>query len=347
MVKSKFFYVVVGYGSVGRYHCNLISSRYSKLAIVDFNHNARERARIDHPTSLVTSSLKELESFGWNWSYSVAIIASWGPAHEIGFNELVEYGVRRILCEKPLANSVIAGARMVELAESKDVTLAVHHHSRYSGFQESMRSMSAKHELGEPYSMLVHGGAQGIVTNGIHWLARAFDMFDARPDTVVSSVRGEPINPRSDQLMFYGGTATWSFEGGRDLSISLSNRSSVSLSAVIYYRDAVVHTNPDSDVKIFRRDMKAAEEYAAVTRTGPASEEIFSGKLPSATPITTRTTAILEEIESETIGRSSPGYALALLGAVIGAVASGEMGEAVSLPVKTNSLVGLKEWPIS
>lgn len=337
----------MGYGSIGRYHSRILHSRYSKLAIVEINEKAQVEARSSLPGVAVAESLAELDASDWDWGTTMAVIATWGPSHAAVFHDLVNRGARHILCEKPLANSVEGGAEMIRVAGDLGVALGVHHRFRYSGLAEGLNRLTPDLGIGELCGIFAHGGARGLVTNGIHYVDLASALFGRGPESVVSSALGEPINPRSSALMFYGGTAAWSFGYGREATVCFSSRSSLSQSVSIYYRDGVVELLADRDVEVRRRVAADVERFPAITRTGVASEVVFKGTVPGVRSGEEATTALLEEVESGTV-RVFPAYlALEAVGACIGALASGRDGQAVKLPIDPISELGQTQWPIS
>ena len=337
----------MGYGSIGRYHSRILHSRYSNMAIVEINEKAQEDARATLPGVAVAKSLDELDSADWDWRATIAVIATWGPSHTTVFSELVDRGARHILCEKPLANSVNGGAEMIGMAEERGIVLGVHNRFRYSGLAKGLNRLAQDLGIGEPCGIFAHGGARGLVTNGIHYVDLASDLFGRGPESVVSTAAGESINPRSSDLMFYGGTAAWSFGCGREATVCFSNRSSVSQSVCIYYRDGVVELLADRDAEVRRRLAADVERFPSITRTGVASEVVFKGTVPDVRSGEEATTALLEEIESGTVRVFPACLALEAAGACIGALASGRDGRAVPLPIDPGSELGGVRWPIS
>lgn len=73
--------LLLGYGSIGRRHAEILSKAFPKLIIVDTKPEARERASERHPTANVFNSWKSLRESNWKPSRSVATIATWGPSH--------------------------------------------------------------------------------------------------------------------------------------------------------------------------------------------------------------------------------------------------------------------------
>ena len=340
--------VLLGYGSVGKYHAQLLGKRYRELAIVEINQNVREQASTDYPTAIVAPGLTELSERGWKWDDTLAVIATWGPSHAAMFSELAELGVRHILCEKPLAHSVKAGAKMVAAARDLGIALGVHQRHRYSGLVSGLKRLADDFGMGEPGSVVVHGGALGLVTNGIHYINVVCELFDAGPESVSGSALGQPLNPRSPELHFYGGTAVWSFSGGREATMSFSNLSSLSLSASIYYRNALIKVDVNMmEVEVWCRDAAQIAKYPAVTRTGQPSEMVFQGPVPGVRPSEECTSILLDEIESNRVRLCPPQLALQALGSCIGALSSGRNGCRVTLPIDPDSELGRQEWPIS
>ena len=158
--------VLIGYGSMGRYHAALLLDRYEELAILDSNDQARVQASISYPKAIVAAGLSELDSIKWEWGNTLAVIATWGPSHAALFTDLANRGVKRVLCEKPLAHSVKAGAEMVREAEKQGIALGIHQHVRYSELVNGLHSLSKSLAIGEPCGIFIHGGAAGVAVRG-------------------------------------------------------------------------------------------------------------------------------------------------------------------------------------
>lgn len=339
--------LLIGFGSIGRLHAPILQARYRRMAIVDVGAAARKTAAAAFSDATIATSLAELDAMGWSWPTTLAVIASWGPTHSSVFNELADFGVRRILCEKPLAASIRAGTGMLQIAQAQGISLGTHHKLPYSGFVGGLRGLAAEHSLGEPQTIVAHGGAVGVVTSGLHYLDLAGELFECSPASVVSTVYGEPINPRSPDLQFYGGTAIWSYGQGRELTASFSNRSSVSESIVIYYRDAVAYVARNLEVEIRTRNRNDVAKFPAITRTGLATEMVFSGPVPGVVAREERVERLLNEMEAAEVVTHPPARALRTLEACIGALAAGRDRTALVLPLDPTSEITGVEWPVS
>jgi predicted dehydrogenase len=339
--------VVVGYGSIGRRHAQLLAKMTPSLALVDAKAEARADGERDFPSSRVVESLASLDG-EVEWASAVCVIATWGPSHAEVFHALADRGARRILCEKPMASSVALAAEMVERAARDRITLGVNHFIRHMRLAPALLRFAAEHGLGEPQSLVLDGGAACLVTNGLHWIDFGSELFGCGPRTVVGTAEGEPINPRSPDLMLYGGTGVLGFGSGREVVLSLNNRSSLALEASVYFRDAVAEVDGNVDrVVIRRRDRSAVERFPAVTRTGPASALLFDGQLPGMVPFPSS----MERAHSE-VARGGPvtctgAHGAAAAGACIGLLFAARERRAVRLPIDPESPEGHERWPIS
>lgn len=210
-----------------------------------------------------------------------------------------------------------------------------------------MRALLVKHALGDPVSLVVTGGAACLVTNGIHWLDLAGELFGSAPRSVVGTVQGQPINPRSPDLEIYGGTAIWEFGDGREAAMALSNQSSLALEARVYLRDGVAELDGDLNVRLRRRDPEAVTRFPAITRTGSADEVLFEGVLPGTLGYLDGIRRAIEEVRFGTVP-ICPGElgASAVSGCVGALVASRELRR-VSLPLDPSGAWGRERWPIS
>jgi hypothetical protein len=195
--------------------------------------------------------------------------------------------------------------------------------------------------------MFAQGGAAGLITNGIHITDLAIALFEESPQSVVSTARGEHINPRSPDLQLYGGTAVWSFSRGRELTISFGNSSSLAPLITVYYRVGLMRMGLEPTVTVCKRDEAAIKRFPAVTRTGAAGDLVFEGPIPQVLELEGEMGKLLDEVEGLTPQSFRSENALEVLGACIGALEAGRTGIAVDFPIDPKSDLGQRTWPIS
>jgi predicted dehydrogenase len=337
--------LVVGYGSIGRRHTRVLAGMTSRLAIVNRREAIRLQATRDHPQAQVVADLETLDRSAFPWSDTLAVIATWGPSHAEYFHKLADRGVRRILCEKPMATSVCDAIAMTDRAAKMKITLGVNHCLRFANVVPALRRFLADHSLGEPSLVVASGGAGCLVTNGIHWLDFALELFEAEPDHVVARVRADAINPRSPDLRYYGGSAVWRFSGGRELTMAFSNSSSLEPTVRIYLPDGVVgisYAAAEGDVFI--------ETDVWRTSGGPQASNLarlFEGRLPGVRLFMEGIGEALRDVWDGDATRAPGPSGATAVAAVIGALVSSREGVAVRLPFDPKSSWGVERWPIS
>ena len=337
--------LLIGYGSIGRRYARVLTDLGCPLTIIERSAAVRISAAHDYPDAQVVPDIGSLSVFPWQ--DAEAVIATWGPSHAGIFHALADRGVKRILCEKPLATSVADAAGMVERARQAGMIFGVNHYLRYMGVAAALRKLFRRYDLGEPVAVRVEGGAAGLVTNGVHFIDFAGELFDAAAEEVVSTARGEAINPRSPELHFYQGTAVWRFPGDREAVISFSNRSSLALTVRVVLRDAVVEFDDDGHVVLRRRNPAAVQRFPAVTRTGPADDILFRGRLPDTLSFEASMQLAVREVMEGALLTAPGRIGAEAINTMIGALLSAREHRPVTLPIDAASSWAKEPWPIS
>lgn len=340
--------VLIGYGSIGKRHARCLSQRFRPLVIVDVNPQARQAAGIEFPDALVLPSLTELWRLDWPWDDVLVVIATWGPSHYEMFRECAQQGVRHIVCEKPLAASLFEGWQMLLEAKQRGITLGVNHTLRFLGVDLGVKRLAEAYSLGPAWSVVIHGGASGLVTNGIHFIDLAISVLESAPASVVSTAAGEAINPRSPELLFFGGSAVWTFAGGEEAVLSLHNRSSVFPTATIYYRDGVIYLHDRTHAVVLSRDPSSLSPTLPVTRTAPVAETLYKGPVPGV--LGSMEEAFLRHYDEVAAGhlKTFPvDDAYRALEACLGALVASKSQERVVFPLDPESEWGRRRWPVS
>jgi predicted dehydrogenase len=220
--------LILGCGSIGRRHAHAMALKYEKFSIIDPNKSARDWA-IQEFGEKVGVFIDRNDWLGNSvhpdYSGITAVISTWGPSHFEDFVWLADIGIKRIICEKPLANSILKAEKMIAIAKDNNIRTLVGVQRRNIGFYSKTKDEILDYCGGEPVLINVSGGAQCLVTNGMHWLDLACEIFGSLPSRVISAINNEKINPRGESLDFWEGSIVWEYENSRRFSLNLSNHS--------------------------------------------------------------------------------------------------------------------------
>jgi predicted dehydrogenase len=119
--------VLIGYGHLGKWHADKISSfeNVNFIAIVEMSEKHRELALEKHPEVKVVASLDEVEGL-----YNTAVIVTPTSTHYNIAKCLIEKNIN-VFCEKPVCSTFSQAKELKELSAGKDITLQVGHSERF------------------------------------------------------------------------------------------------------------------------------------------------------------------------------------------------------------------------
>ena len=337
--------LLVGVGSMGKRHAKILIQKYTQVIVVDPNLAIGEWVKIelrdqDRYFQTLESALTEVAKTS---SQITAIIATQGPSHFPIFNQLVDAGVRRILCEKPLANSIDHAQQMVDRAERENVRLSVGMQRRRSGLVPQLLAAAEKYLGGRPVGIVGHGGAQCLITTGMHWIDLAIDIFGEAPIAVSAVAEPDMINPRGKDLEMWAGVAGWSFSGGRYLALTYSNLSSVEGMLHIYCPTGRLDIGPNGELLMYQRNADQIQNDPRITRVG---EAFISTEFHVIDPPSHPTLLALSELDSNDKLLYSSQDALISLTAALGALCSAQDNVSVQFPLTEGKYLH-KEWAVS
>ena len=336
--------LLVGAGSIGKRHAKVMADRYSILHVVDPSEQSRAWASETFGSQAVThgnldGALRQIGS-----ADVTAVVATLGPLHRENVSRLIDHGVRRIYCEKPFASSIEDGHHLAELAEHTSTRVIVGLQRRYSTLVDQILQFSRHHLGGEPVSIVGHGGAQCLITTGMHWVDLAVDLFRGFPSAVSGLGSADRMNPRGTDLDVWQGTAVWQFSSGRLLTLTYSNHTSVDGFLSIYCPRGRVDICPDGVIRAFRRDDAEVERDPRITRTGEAvvvDAQVFAP--PSVHPVA----RALDELESDGPLTYSTRDAARSLECALSALVAFESRRTVPLPLEKSSEYYSRQWAVT
>jgi predicted dehydrogenase len=338
--------LLVGAGSIGKRHAKTLVRRYQQVVVVDPSPAVGKWLRTElREDDLYFTTLGDAFGYIGDRAKSVtAVIANLGPDHFKTFTDLADFGIRRIFCEKPMAHSVRFAKEMVIRASNEGIGLVVGLQRRYEGIAKQVKQNSIEFLGGAPVAIVGHGGAQCLITTGMHWIDFAIEVFEATPISAVAVAHPKKFNPRGPHLDMWGGSASWEFPLDRFLSLTYSNSSSVDGGVHVYCPSGRFDFMPDGATKMFRRNANEILADPRLTRVGEAQiDESFSLLPPVDTPIS----LALEELDSGSKLTYSSFDAAISLEAAIGALIASENRRTVDFPISPGDRYYAQEWDIS
>jgi predicted dehydrogenase len=338
--------LLVGVGSVGKHHAKVMAERYERLLLVDPSPEVKDwlKGQIHSEHEVFTSLSEAIDALSPNAISTTAVISHLAPDHFDAFTKISDAGVRHIVCEKPISDSLATSMAMVNRAEQQSIRFSVAFQRRFLQSAKVINSVSQSELGGPPSSIVVHGGAKCLVTFGAHFVDLALDVFGSPPLRVAGFGNSQPINPRRKDLGYWEGSLTWEFSGNRYLTISFTNQSSVQALGVLYAPHGTMNLYPDGKVTMVKRNLEEIAKDPRVTRVGVCEDspvQVIPGSAPSELSV------ILDEIEGDSDISYSLKHIMESLEASIGGLIAAETKQVVEFPVSQNHPLFGKLWNVT
>ena len=338
--------LLVGVGSVGKHHAKVMAERYEKLLLVDPSPEVKDwlQGQIQSEHKVFGSLPEAIAALSPNASSTTAVISHLAPDHFEAFTKIADAGVRHILCEKPISDSLATAMAMVNRAEQESIRFSVAFQRRFLQSAKVINSVSQSELGGPPASIVVHGGAKCLVTFGAHFVDLALEIFGSPPLRVAGFGNTQPINPRRKDLGYWEGSLTWEFSGNRYLTISFTNQSSVQALGVLYAPHGTMNLYPDGRVTMAKRNPDDIAKDPRVTRVGVCEDspvQVIPGSAPSELKL------ILDEIESDSEISYSSKHIMESLEASIGGLIAAETKQVVGFPISKDHPLYGKLWNVT
>lgn len=336
--------LLVGAGSIGKRHAKVMVERYASVHVVDPSDASRTWMTETFGSSVTTHTNIESALESLSGHDLTGVVATLGPIHRENVERLITHGVRRIYCEKPFASSIADAYDMANMAERTSTRLVIGLQRRYSTLVDQLLAFAQNHLGGLPVSIVGHGGAQCLITTGMHWVDLAIDLFDGFPTAVSGLGSADRMNPRGSDLDVWQGTAVWQFSNGRLLTLSYSNHTSVDGFLNIYCPLGRIDICPDGSIRAYRRSDDEVARDSRITRTGEAKamdEQVFQP--PAQHPVA----RALDEIESNGELSYSTRDAARSLECALASLISFELGRTVALPLDQSNELISRRWAVT
>jgi predicted dehydrogenase len=216
---------LIGAGPMGIRHLQAIKNLpdLALVGLVDLNPSVLDKLvdEMKIPASVVFTNHLEMLL---QQQPDLVIIATNGPSHFSIFQDIVNAGVKKILCEKPIATSVKQARAMIEIAHQNDVMLQVNHARRWSSDYIELKRRLDQGVIGEVESIYCSMGGGQMACNGTHMIDLASFLFDRQTKQVVGFLNDKQIlNPRGEQFTDPGGYAVIHFEDHKRMFFEMTD----------------------------------------------------------------------------------------------------------------------------
>jgi len=195
------------------------------------------------------SKIKIKYSVSWEKAVSfldentLAVISTSAESHYKYFLELSNFGVKFIYVEKPMCQSLAQAIDMKEIAEKKNIKVAVGFYNQYMEVTQNIYNYIEKYNLGDLVKISSVGGNNDISALGIHMIDLANYLFKSIPVKIFGHISGRTVNPRGSQYFNHGGIAKFIYPQERELLLSYHHLSNVSCTIEFLFKYGIIKYN--------------------------------------------------------------------------------------------------------
>ena len=185
----------------------ILHPNFELVAAVDSESDRRNRFNKKYNLS----AYERIEDLPKKSEIDLVVIATNTKDHFDSFIKIIEnFNPRLILCEKPLSSTIQKSRKMIDLAKSANISLAVNYIRQYDPGFKKLINIINDGEIGFPLKSCVWY-RKGIYNNGSHMInlvssifgsvlevdiikhGRVFDEWDPEPDLKIKFDKGEVI----------------------------------------------------------------------------------------------------------------------------------------------------------
>jgi predicted dehydrogenase len=160
---------VIGAGSGGKLSIAALaaSPHYELAAVADLSATARGQVESLYPTVQTFATHGELFA---TVPVDVVCVSTWPPSHLQVTSDALQLPLTGILVEKPLGDTVQAGASILAQVQAKELPLAVPHGLLVADHSRQILERVRSGEIGELKLVEIQCSGWDIINAGIHWL---------------------------------------------------------------------------------------------------------------------------------------------------------------------------------
>jgi predicted dehydrogenase len=177
---------VIGAGAGGTLSIDALiaSDRYDLVGVADMNEAGRQR--VTDKTSGAVRTFADYAQMFAECPSDVVCISTWAPSHlEITTAALAVPGVRGLLVEKPLGDSVAAGAEIIEVVRAAGLPMVVPHGLMAQAAALEVIDRVRAGAIGDLRVVEMECTGWDLINAGIHWLQFFVSLVQPSPITTV------------------------------------------------------------------------------------------------------------------------------------------------------------------
>lgn len=198
---------VVGLGRMGLRHLEVLRELSFRIVGVCDRQEAARAAAASQFSVESSALFVTAEEMLAKVVPDLLVVATTADSHCAVVCLAADAGVRKILCEKPMATSLRDCDMMIDRCASRGGILAVNHQMRYTEQCLLPASLLRSDDIGGLTSMLVKAGNFGLANNGSHYIEMFGFIAGERPAVVTGWLSpGKVPNPRGVQFEDSGGS---------------------------------------------------------------------------------------------------------------------------------------------
>lgn len=205
---------IIGLGGMGRRHCEALKilKNVELTAVCDLRPEVIDQVAQQYAPRRSYVQWKDLLQ---REKLDLLIIASNGPSHAMITMAAAECGVPRILCEKPMATSLLDAQRMIEICREKEVRLAINHLRRWVSAYARLKAQLENGVIGEVRHITFEMAGGQLASNGGHLWDLIRFLTGKEPIKVQGFLdKTGAVNPRGAQYNDPGAYGLLWLEGG-------------------------------------------------------------------------------------------------------------------------------------
>jgi predicted dehydrogenase len=217
---------IIGFGGMGQRHL----SAYKKIGVdvVAVADLYSEKIRDLLPELPENRIYKDYHDLFKNEDIDIVSIVTNGPTHAEISIEASEAGIKRIMCEKPMATCLSDADLVIRTCSKNNTRLAVNHIRRWSSNYQRLKDLIKSGIIGDIRHLYFNCGSTGLGNFAIHFFDTARYLTDSEPEWVSGFIdkSGTP-NPRGKQYVDPGGYGIVRFKDGTRFYVDTSEDTGV------------------------------------------------------------------------------------------------------------------------